>query len=140
MFQQHPQRDVNETVLLHEGRFRVRAGNRSIEASGSAHLRWLPSPGIEFDIETDETVEPDLEALTVELPRFATKNVVVYSAPAPGLIRAFAAEMDGAVVDAFSRLGSRSSTSPTSSRRDRPQSPETQRQWPGTLVRFRRST
>ena len=62
MFQQYPQRDVNEPVLLHEGRFRVRAGDRSIEASGSARLRWLPSPGIEFDIETDEPVGLDLDS------------------------------------------------------------------------------
>ena len=31
MFQQYPQKDVNEPVLLHEGRFRVRAGDRCIE-------------------------------------------------------------------------------------------------------------
>lgn len=79
MFQQYPQSDVNEPVLLHEGRFRVQTGDRSIKASGSAHLRWLPSPGIDFDIETDEPVGLDLDSLTVELPDFATKNVLVYS-------------------------------------------------------------
>ena len=94
MFQQYPQRDVNEPVLLHEGRFRVRAGDRSIEASGSAHLRWLPSPGIVFDIETDEPVGLDLEVLNVDLPHFATKNVRAVSTAAPGLIRASAAEME----------------------------------------------
>ena len=94
MFQQYPQRDVNEPVLLHEGRFRVRTGARSIEASGSAHLRWLPSPAIDFDIETDEPVGLDLDSLTVELPGFATKNVLAYSTGAPGLIRASAAEME----------------------------------------------
>ncbi len=94
MFQQYPQRDVNEPVRLHEGRFRVRTGDRSIEASGSAHLRWLPSPGIVFDIETDEPVGLDLDSLTVELPGFATKNVLAYSTAAPGLIRASVAEME----------------------------------------------
>ena len=68
MFQQYPQTDVNEPILLHEGRFRVRAGDRLVEASGSAHLRWLPSPGIDFDMKTDEPVGLDLDSLTVELP------------------------------------------------------------------------
>ena len=64
MFQQYPQKDVNEPVLLHEGRFRVRAGDPCIEPSGSAHLRWLPSPGIEFDIETDVPL-PDIETIAI---------------------------------------------------------------------------
>ena len=94
MFQQYPQGNVNEPVLLHDGRFRVRSGDQCIKASGSACLRWLPSPGIEFDIETDEPVGLDLGSLTVELPGFATKNVFAYSTAAPGLIRASAAEME----------------------------------------------
>ena len=100
MFQQFPQKDVNETVLLHEGRFRVRAGDRCIESSGSAHLRWLPSPGIEFDIETDEPVGIDLDSLTVELPGFRTKKVVALSThwgSTPSgrtSIRAYAGEME----------------------------------------------
>ena len=94
MFQQYPQTDVNEPILLHEGRFRVRAGDRLVEASGSAHLRWLPSPGIDFDMETDEPVGLDLDSLTVELQGFTTKNVFAYSTGAPGLIRASAAEME----------------------------------------------
>ena len=79
MFQQYPQKDVNEPVLLHEGRFRVRAGDRCIEPSGSAHLRWLPSPGIEFDTETDVPHAGFGLDSTVELPGFRTKNVVVHS-------------------------------------------------------------
>ena len=94
MFQQYPQGNVNEPVLLHEGGFRVRSGDQCIEASGSARLRWLPSPGIEFDIETDEPVGLALESMTVELPGFATKNVFACSTAAPGLIRASAAEME----------------------------------------------
>ena len=100
MFQQYPQKDVNEPVLLHEGRFRVRAGDRCIESSGSAHLRWLPSPGIEFDIETDEPVGIDLDSLTVELPGFRTKKVVALSThwgSTPSgrtSIRAYAGEME----------------------------------------------
>ena len=31
MFQQYPQNDVSGPILLHEGRFRVRAGDRCIE-------------------------------------------------------------------------------------------------------------
>ena len=54
MFQQYPQSDVNEPIPLHEGRFRIRRGDRCVEGSGSARLRWLPSPGIEFDIEITE--------------------------------------------------------------------------------------
>ena len=94
MFQQYPQRDVNEPVLLHEGRFRVRSGDQCTEASGSARLRWLPSPGIEFDIEADEPVGLTLDSLTVELPGFTTTNVGAYSTGAPGSIRAFAAAME----------------------------------------------
>ena len=94
MFQQYPQRDVNEPVLLHEGRFRVRSGDQCAKASGSARLRWMPSPGIEFDIEADEPVGLDLDSLAVELPGFTTTNVVAYSTGAPGSIRAFAAAME----------------------------------------------
>ena len=73
MFQQYPQNDVNEPIVLHEGKFRVRSGDHSAEPRGSASLRWLPRPGIEFDIETDEPVGVDLDSLTVELPGFRTK-------------------------------------------------------------------
>ena len=80
MFQQYTQNDVNGPILLHEGRFRVRAGDRCIEPSGSAHLRWLPSPGIAFDIETDVPCAGfDLDSLTVELPGFRTNKVVAHS-------------------------------------------------------------
>ena len=94
MFQQHSQRDVNEPVLLHEGRFLVRSGDRCIEASGLARLRWMPSPGIEFDIGAEEPFGLDLDSLTVELPSFTTTNVVPYSTSAPGSIRAFAGAME----------------------------------------------
>lgn len=94
MFQQYPQDDVNGPILLHEGRFRVGAGDRCIDASGWARLRWLPSPGIEFDIEIDEPVELDLDALTVEPLGFTTKSVVAYSTGAPGSIRAVAAALE----------------------------------------------
>ena len=79
MFQQYPQRDVNEPVLLHEGRFRVRAGDRCIEPSGSAHLRWLPSPYIEFDIKTDVPHAGFGLDSTVELPGYSMKKVVALS-------------------------------------------------------------
>ena len=93
MFQQYPQHE-NEPILLHKGRVRVRVHDRRVEASGSVHLRWLPSPGIDFDIETDEPVGLDPDSITVELPGFATKNVFAYSTDAPGLIRAYADEME----------------------------------------------
>ena len=58
----------------------MREGDHCIEPSGSAHLRWLPSPGIEFDIETQEPFAGfDLASLTVELPGFTRKNVVPLS-------------------------------------------------------------
>ena len=80
MFQQYPQSDVNEPIPLHEGRFRVWAGDRCVEGSGSAHLRWLPSPGIEFDIEITEPFPGvGFDSLTVELPGFRTENVVAHS-------------------------------------------------------------
>ena len=88
---------MNEPILLHEGTFRVRAGDHCIEPSGSAHLRWLPSPGIEFDIETDEPYAGfDLDSLTVELPGFRTKNVVPRSMNRGSTlrIRAFAGAME----------------------------------------------
>ena len=100
MFQQYPQKEVNEPVLLHEGRFRVRSGYQCIEPSGSARLRWLPSRGIEFDIEIDEPVGLDLDSLTVQLPDFRTKKVVALSThwgSTPSgrtSIRASAAEME----------------------------------------------
>ena len=97
MFQQYPQSDVNEPILLHEGRFRIRRGDRCVEGSGSAHLRWLPSPGIEFDIEITEPFPGvDFDSLTVELPGFRTENVLAHSMTL-GLtsrIRAFASAME----------------------------------------------
>ena len=97
MFQQYPQSDVNEPIPLHEGRFRVWAGDRWVEGSGSAHLRWLPSPGIEFDIEITEPFPGvGFDSLTVELPGFRTENVVAHSMTL-GLtsrIRAFASTME----------------------------------------------
>ena len=79
MFQEYPQNDVNEPILLHEGRFRVRRGARLAEGPGSARLIWLPSPGIEIDIETTPS-GVDLDSVTVELPGFRTENVFVHSA------------------------------------------------------------
>ena len=97
MFQQYPQSDVNEPIPLHEGRFRVWAGDRCVEGSGSAHLRWLPSPGIEFDIEITEPFPGvGFDSLTVELSGFRTENVVAHSMTL-GLtsrIRAFASTME----------------------------------------------
>ena len=101
MFLQYPQDDVNAPILLHRGRFRVRAGDRRIEASGSAHLRWLPRPGIEFDVDTDAPwCGNDLGSLAVELPGFRTKKPVALSTnwgstPSGSTrIRAFAGEME----------------------------------------------
>ena len=88
---------MNEPILLHEGRFRIRWGDRCVEGSGSAHLRWLPSPGIEFDIEITEPFPGvDFDSLTVELPGFRTENVLAHSMTL-GLtsrIRAFAGAME----------------------------------------------
>ena len=79
-FQQYPQTDVNEPILLHEGALRLRSGHRCTEASGSAHLRCLPSPGIRFDIEADKPpVGSNFDSLNVELPGFGTKYVYAYS-------------------------------------------------------------
>lgn len=44
MFQQYPQKGLNEPILLHEGRFRVQTGDHCSEPRGSAALRWLPRP------------------------------------------------------------------------------------------------
>ena len=97
MFQQYPQSDVNEPIPLHEGRFRIRRGDRCVEGSGSARLRWLPSPGIEFDIEITEPFPGvDFNSLTVDLPGFRTENVLAHSMTL-GLtsrIRAFASAME----------------------------------------------
>ncbi len=90
MFQQYLQNDGNEPILLYEGRFRVEAGDRCVDAWGSTLPRRLPSPGIE----TDEPVGLDLDSLTVELPDFTTRNVVAYSTEPPRSIGAFAAAME----------------------------------------------
>lgn len=79
MFQQYPQHDVNGPIPLHDGRFRVRARDKCVEASGSAQLRWLPRPRIEFVIDTDEPCGIDLDSLNVELPGFRTKKAVAFS-------------------------------------------------------------
>ena len=77
MFQQYPQNDVNGPILLPGDRFRVGQGDRRVDASGSAHLRWLPSPCIDFDIVPDKPFNFDPYAVTVELPGFTTENVFV---------------------------------------------------------------
>ena len=97
MFQQYPQSDVNEPIPLHESRFRVRRGERLLEGSGSACLRWLPSPGIEFDIEiTEPFLGGDFDSWTVDLPGFTTKNVLAHSLTVGSTsnIRAFAGTME----------------------------------------------
>ena len=97
MFQQYPQSDVNEPIPLHEGRFRVWAGDRCVEGSGSAQLQWLPSPGIEFDIEITEPFPGvGFDYLTVELPGFRTEKVVAHSMTlgSTSRIGAFASAME----------------------------------------------
>lgn len=97
MFHQYPQSDVNEAILLYEGRFRVRHSDRYVEGTGSARLRWLPSPGIEFDIEIAEPFPGgDSDSMTVDVPGFRTQNVLAHSMTL-GLtsrIRAFASTME----------------------------------------------
>ena len=60
-------------------------------------MRWLPSPGIEFDIEITEPFPGvGFDSLTVELSGFRTENVVAHSMTL-GLtsrIRAFASKME----------------------------------------------
>ena len=96
MFQQYPQKGVNEPILLHQGKFHVRSGDHFAAPRGSASLRWLPRPGIEFDIETDEPVGIDLDSLTVELAGFRTENALAHSMNLGSTcrIRAFASEME----------------------------------------------
>ncbi|WP_419166823.1 hypothetical protein [Candidatus Palauibacter sp.] len=97
MFRQYSQNHVNEPILLHEGTFRVRAGDYCVERSGAAHLRWLPSPGIEFDVELREPEDAaDFDSLTLELPKFRTEGVLVHSMSlgSNSRIRALASSME----------------------------------------------
>ena len=95
MFQQYPQERVNEPVLLREGRFLVRAGDRNVEASGSARLRWMPSPRIVFDIEADTPVfGVSLDSIAVALPGFRTTNCFVHSTDLISTISASAGLME----------------------------------------------
>lgn len=95
MFQEYLQNNVNEPILLHEGRFRLRWGDHFAEEPGSAQLLWLPSPGIEVDIETTHA-GVDLDSVAVELPGFEMENVIVHSKIfwPHGRIRAFVSEME----------------------------------------------
>ena len=95
MFQEYPQNDVNVPILLHQGRFRLQSGEQVAEGAGSARLLWLPSPGIEVEVETSHA-GIDLDTVTVELPGFETENVVVQSATLgpQGRIRAFVSGME----------------------------------------------
>ena len=79
MFQEYPQNNVNEPVGLYEGKFRVRKGDQVAEGTGAAALKWLPSPGIEIDIQiTAPRSSVDFDS-TVELPGFRTENPLVHS-------------------------------------------------------------
>ena len=79
MFQEYRQNDVNEPIPLHRGRFRLlRSGERVAEGPGFVRLLWAPSPGIEVDV--DARYEGlDLHALTLDVPGFDAKNVLVHS-------------------------------------------------------------
>lgn len=78
MFQQYPQKALHEPILLHEDQFQVRWGNRLAQGEGSACFIWLPSPGIEIEVETAARgIDPD--SVILELPGFKTDNVVVRS-------------------------------------------------------------
>ena len=75
----YPQNNVNEPVGLYEGNFRIRWGDQVAEGTGSAALKWLPSPGIEIDIKIaapHSSVDFDS---AVELPGFRTENPLVHS-------------------------------------------------------------
>ena len=86
MFQEYPQNNVNEPVGLYEGNFRIRRGGQVAVGTGSAALKWLPSPGIELDIKvTAPHSSVDFDS-TVELPGFRTENPLVHSiTPGPDL-------------------------------------------------------
>jgi len=95
MFQQYPQERVNEPILLHEGSFFVRLGDHYVDATGSARLRWLPSPHIVFDIAADSPINSgDLASMTVELADFKTTNCVVHSTDLISTISASAGAME----------------------------------------------
>ena len=94
MFQQYPQERVNEPVLLHEGRFFVGVGDRNVDATGSARLRWMPSPRIVFDIEADSLIGSDLASMTVEPADFKTTNCLVHSTDLISTISASAGAME----------------------------------------------
>ena len=79
MFQEYPQNSVNEPVGLYEGDFRIRLGDQVAEGTGSAALKWLPTPGIEIDIKiTAPNSSVDFDSI-VELPGFRAENPLVHS-------------------------------------------------------------
>ena len=78
MFQQYPQKALHEPIVLHEDQFQVRWGDRLAQGEGSACFIWLPSPGIEIEVETAAR-GIDSDSVTLELPGFKTDNVVVHS-------------------------------------------------------------
>ena len=79
----------------------MRWGSRFAEGDGSACFIWLPSPGIDIEVQT-KTRGIDLDSATLELPGFGTDNIVVHSvhtvpSPTHGVtsrIRAFASEIN----------------------------------------------
>ena len=71
MFQQYPQRDSHVPIRLHKGRFRIRRGDHVAQREGSACFIWLPSPGIEIEVETTAR-GIDLDSVALELPGFET--------------------------------------------------------------------
>ena len=95
MFQRYPQRDFHVPIWLHKGRFRIRWGDHVAQEEGSACFVWLPSPGIEIEVET--TAQGiDSDSVTLELPGFETDNVVVHSHTLwpKQRLRAFVSKMD----------------------------------------------
>jgi len=95
MFQEYPQNDVNAPILLHQGRFRMQSGEQVVEGPGSARLLWLPSPGIEVEVETSHA-GIDFDTVTVEMPGFRAENGLVLSTTLgpQGRIRAFVSAME----------------------------------------------
>lgn len=112
MFQQFPQKDFHKPVVLHKGRFRVRWDDRCAQGEGLVRFNWLPSPGIEIEINTTaQRIDPD--SVTLDLPGFRTDNLVVHSyrvvsLPTDGAmrrLRASVSKMDSGCEQDFASVG-----------------------------------
>ncbi|MBM4121291.1 MAG: hypothetical protein FJ249_01685 [Nitrospira sp.] len=73
-------RTINEPIGLYEGTLELSQGNRKLAGSGKIQFEWQPSPGLTFNLFSQEclTIEPDESLLNVAALDVPIKTLVTH--------------------------------------------------------------